>query len=1075
MLSLDETTGKIVPAKIKGLLDMGVKPVYKLTTKNGRSIRTTGNHPYLVRQKESSINQSDSGFSQNGQFAPQISAGFDRRQESQNDLNNFTLAHLSNQDNNNSVAFTDAKAKNVAETSVKTQQDSFILATEVEDGVVVASGKTSLFDSQNINPVFAQTQNNIGVNALIGQNFEDHSLSGSDFQNFLFSQDAAGITKSNFGIGNGDTGVLSGNIIKTVSSLQKIQDIGDGNSRALNAGFAEPDSLLNDNSRGDSGNVVHSNNYTNPSQDLSNSQWLAMSEVEWTKVVYLSIGDEIAVADGDKLKWSKITSIEQLPPEQVYDIEVEGTHNFIANGILAHNTYISGNVGIGTTAPGEKLTIRDPNIASDAASGEVRLRFDSGNGGGGIGFAKETFNTGGLRFYTQYGYGTFVEKMRITSTGNVGIGTTTPGYKLDVSGNVRLNNLVFANPGVGNDTRLTFLKTNDAAWISVKEETSDRTRYAFEMSDNPDTTADKFLWYISDWKGKGGDWEPLNFNNLNANIRAANVNAYGDYNIYGPWYSGSGQPNTVWESKSGTLTVTPGVSGFTGTYRLYGIEIDGTGTPNTFKWFVNKHFSGTPTATNVAITGSAQTLDNGVTIKFSATTGGVLGDRYQFRVYKGGHVLADTGAVGAPSFSFTADSNTGMYRGGADNLRLVTDGADRLTIDSNGNVGIGTTEPSALLNLKGTLSSALTGTVAVTNLSTAVVGTGTLFTTELAVDDSIKIGSEIFTVSAITDALNLTLDSAYQGSTASGLTAYRDPTLFAIDNGDAVNKLTITRSGNVGIGTSTPAYKLQIAGDIVPTDNSLYSLGTSTLKWANIFAATTTVGDLVFGNNFRITEATSTEGLQTIVFKNHNGQDIMSLDENGNLIVPGSILSASSSGSGVGFSSSGIIGSLVDQIKSILSSLGLLIESGVASVQKLVASFIQTQDLEIGTSENPSGFTIYDKITKQPYCVTMESGEIVKIQGKCDTQTTTNSNTENSITTEQTTTDNQITTNETATSTDSTSTASSTETTTDQTSSTADTSPASDTNSAAAPTETTTDQTTTVTSPETTTDVAPSE
>jgi len=252
----------------------------------------------------------------------------------------------------------------------------------------------------------------------------------------------------------------------------------------------------------------------------------------------------------------------------------------------------------------------------------------------------------------------------------------------------------------------------------------------------------------------------------------------------------------------------------------------------------------------------------------------------------------------------------------------------------------------------------------------------------------------------------------------------------------------------------------------------LYSLGTSTLKWANIFAATTTVGDLVFGNNFRITEATSTEGLQTIVFKNHNGQDIMSLDENGNLIVPGSILSASSSGSGVGFSSSGIIGSLVDQIKSILSSLGLLIESGVASVQKLVASFIQTQDLEIGTSENPSGFTIYDKITKQPYCVTMESGEIVKIQGKCDTQTTTNSNTENSITTEQTTTDNQITTNETATSTDSTSTASTTteQTTTDNQITTNETATSTDSTSTASSTETTTDQTTTVTSPETTTE-----
>ncbi|PIS16397.1 MAG: hypothetical protein COT61_04145, partial [Candidatus Portnoybacteria bacterium CG09_land_8_20_14_0_10_44_13] len=43
-------TGKIVPAKIKGLLDMGVKPIYKLTTEDGRTIRTTGNHPYLTKQ-----------------------------------------------------------------------------------------------------------------------------------------------------------------------------------------------------------------------------------------------------------------------------------------------------------------------------------------------------------------------------------------------------------------------------------------------------------------------------------------------------------------------------------------------------------------------------------------------------------------------------------------------------------------------------------------------------------------------------------------------------------------------------------------------------------------------------------------------------------------------------------------------------------------------------------------------------------------------------------------------------------------------------------------------------------------
>lgn len=91
-------------------------------------------------------------------------------------------------------------------------------------------------------------------------------------------------------------------------------------------------------------------------------------------------------------------------------------------------------MGIGIPTPSEKLTIRDPNIAYDAGSGIVKIRFDSGGGSGGIGFEKETFNTGGLRFYTQYGYGSMLEKMRIAANGNVGIGTTGPGAKLEIAG-----------------------------------------------------------------------------------------------------------------------------------------------------------------------------------------------------------------------------------------------------------------------------------------------------------------------------------------------------------------------------------------------------------------------------------------------------------------------------------------------------------------------------------------------------------------------------------------------------------------------------------------------------------------
>ena len=52
VLSLNQETNKIEPHRIKGLLDMGVRPVYRLTTESGKTIRTTGNHPYLAKTNQ---------------------------------------------------------------------------------------------------------------------------------------------------------------------------------------------------------------------------------------------------------------------------------------------------------------------------------------------------------------------------------------------------------------------------------------------------------------------------------------------------------------------------------------------------------------------------------------------------------------------------------------------------------------------------------------------------------------------------------------------------------------------------------------------------------------------------------------------------------------------------------------------------------------------------------------------------------------------------------------------------------------------------------------------------------------
>jgi len=61
----------------------------------------------------------------------------------------------------------------------------------------------------------------------------------------------------------------------------------------------------------------------------------------WYKVSDLRPGVEIAVpSEKGQAIWDEIVSITPVGREQVYDIEVEGTHNFVGNCIFAHNTYV---------------------------------------------------------------------------------------------------------------------------------------------------------------------------------------------------------------------------------------------------------------------------------------------------------------------------------------------------------------------------------------------------------------------------------------------------------------------------------------------------------------------------------------------------------------------------------------------------------------------------------------------------------------------------------------------------------------------------------------------------------------
>ena len=44
----------------------------------------------------------------------------------------------------------------------------------------------------------------------------------------------------------------------------------------------------------------------------------------------------------------------------------------------------------------------------------------------------------------------------------------------------------------------------------------------------------------------------------------------------------------------------------------------------------------------------------------------------------------------------------------------------------------------------------------------------------------------------------------------------------------------------------------------------------------------------------------------------------------------------------------------------------------------------RVSNTEIGSSDVPRGITLYDKTTKQPYCVTINNGALASTAGACN-------------------------------------------------------------------------------------------
>jgi len=146
-----------------------------------------------------------------------------------------------------------------------------------------------------------------------------------------------------------------------------------------------------------------------------------------------------------------------------------------------------------------------------------------------------------------------------------------------------------------------------------------------------------------------------------------------------------------------------------------------------------------------------------------------------------GTLTLEDGSASTPGLAFRDDLNTGIFSSAADTFNVATAGTERMRIDSSGNVGIGTS-PSSELHVKGSGE--------ILRLET----TATTGSNYINFNDADENKAFLGLGSGADDSFSISLLSNASLKFATNST----------------ERMRIDSSGNVGIGTTSPAAELHV-------------------------------------------------------------------------------------------------------------------------------------------------------------------------------------------------------------------------------------------------------------------------